>query len=197
MNGILIVLVLFTSVSLSVRAQTLDPEARRLLQIEDAAKAAVEAWNPRFTTYGMSDFPEPVKELFTHRARELPMAVRGDFNGDGAGDYAFMGHDARRTYVVFALKLPRGYRVVVAHTETYRDPRKSAVPAGDRTAPGLALYIGLAEKEEIGMSRINSAADVLFIENYGGTNDLYQVKGEKPVLIPELFGGLSGGGPHR
>lgn len=169
-------------------AQTIDAEAVRQLKIEPAARKAIEKWNPRFTSYEMSDFPPLVKGLFSNRQRELPMAVRGDFNGDGATDYAVLGFDARKTYVIFALKFPRGYKVKVAHQKAYQDPRKSSVTNGMKTEPGLPIYIGLAEKEEIGASQINSMADVLFYETFGGANALYQVKGERPQAIPELFG---------
>lgn len=169
-------------------AQTIDSEAMTSLEVDLSAKKAIEKWNPRFTTYEMSDFPVLVKDLFANRKRELPMAVKGDFNGDGAVDYAFLGHDAKKTYAVFALKFPVGFKIKVAHSEAYLDPKKSSVTDGTMSAQGLTLYIGLAEKQEIGMSRINSSADVLFVETFGGPNSLYQVKGDRPSKIPELFG---------
>lgn len=116
------------------------------------------------------------------------MAALGDFNGDGTTDYAFLGHDAKKTYAIFALKFPTGFRIKVAHSESYRDPRKSSVTNGVSSSQGLSLYIGLAEKQEVGMSRINTSADVLFVETFGGPNSLYQVKIDRPIKIPELFG---------
>ncbi|MBX3017514.1 MAG: hypothetical protein KF767_06485 [Bdellovibrionaceae bacterium] len=172
--------------AISVGAQTIDIEAMRSLKIDHAAKRAIEKWNPRFTTYEMNDYPAPVRELFTARAHELPMAARGDFNGDGSIDYAFMGHDAKKTYFVFVLKFASGYKVKVARAEKYLDPRRSSIQNGKSATPGLSIYIGLADQEDSARGR--SQGRVLFIESFGGATRLYQVRGDRPALIPELFG---------
>lgn len=162
-----------------------DADTLKLQNLDPKFAKAIEKWNPKFKTYQLNDYPKLVRDLFTQRRTELPMAVRADFNGDGLVDLALMGHDQKNTYVLFVAKFPKGEKVVQVIKLDNMDPTKLKATNGEVTEPGLPLYIGLAEGEEIGRSDVKKSADSLFVETFGGKNDLYQLDVDRLHKIPD------------
>ena len=70
------------------------------VQINEALQKSILKWDADFKVFPLKSFPPTVIGLFRDAKDELPMAVGGDFNGDGEKDYAVMGYNKTQRKIV-------------------------------------------------------------------------------------------------
>lgn len=80
--------------------------------LSDELKAAIKRFDPDFKLYEVEDFDPDVLDLFIDEGKATPMAVLGDFNGDGVTDVAIFGQNLKNQVALAAISSPQGYRIL-------------------------------------------------------------------------------------
>lgn len=150
------------------------------LQINEDIQKALSQWDKDFQVFPLKSFPPTVIGLFRDAKDELPMAVGGDFNGDGQKDFAVMGYNKTQQKIVFLIKQDAGYLAVPVKEEKYKDPQNSYLDTEETgREKGLSTYLSLLPSKNIEMAKKTSflqKPDALQIENYGGATTAYYLK---------------------
>lgn len=150
------------------------------VQINDDLQKTLSQWDKEFKVFPLKSFPPTVIGLFRDAKDELPMAVGGDFNGDGKKDFAVMGFNKTQQKIVFLIKQNEGYLAVLVNAEPFKDPKTSFIDTEETgREKGLSLYLSLLPAKSIEMGKKASFVqkpDALQIENYGGVTTAYYLK---------------------
>ncbi len=150
------------------------------VQINEDLQKTLSQWDKEFKVFTLKSFPPTVIGLFRDAKDELPMAVGGDFNGDGKKDFAVMGYNKTQQKIVFLIKQNEGYLAVLVSAQAYKDPQTSFIQTEETgREKGLSLYLSLLPAASIEISKKTSFVqkpDALQIENYGGVTTAYYLK---------------------
>jgi hypothetical protein len=150
------------------------------VQISEDIQKALKKWDANFQVFPLKSFPPTVIGLFRDAKNESPMAVSGDFNGDGQTDFAIMGFNKTQQKIVILVKQEKDYIPVLVNTEKYKDPEKSFLDTEDTgREKGLSTYVSLLSAKDIEVGKKSTFAkkpDALQIENYGGVTTAYYLK---------------------
>lgn len=163
-----------TAFSQANRRKTLAPEivqknGEAVVRLGDDAKKALKAKDPTFRILKPSQFQQHILTYFD--SKELPMAVSGDFNGDGKKDMVVMGisssSDKVRVYALISQKIG-GYSAEMIE-EWKKDPRDTNKwrPLGksEYSLRLWALYLSLADSFEKQTHNLSRKKDALKIES--------------------------------
>ena len=150
------------------------------VQINEDLQKTLAQWDKDFKVFPLKSFPPTVIGLFRDAKDELPMAVGGDFNGDGKKDFAVMGFNKTQQKIVILVKQNEGYTAVLVNAEPFKDPKTSYIDTEETgREKGLSLYLSLLPAKSIEMGKKTSfiqTPDALQIENYGGVTTAYYLK---------------------
>lgn len=122
-----------------------------VLQLGSVLEAELKKFNSDFKVYLPENFVPSLVEDYVHTsprlstngkttdcaslepppATELPMAVVGDFNGDGKNDAVLMGDDKKNHLVLGALSSGKTYKISVIERAKYVRPEDSFHPPFD------------------------------------------------------------------
>jgi len=84
-------------------------------------EAALAKANPDFKMFTADDYLPSVKMLFLNLRDETPMAIVGDFNGDGQKDIVVMGHARNERLVYAVISVKNGYVAQLVDREALDD----------------------------------------------------------------------------
>jgi len=184
----------FTAANVAFADITFNKPQHGVLQINETLQKTLSQWDKQFTAFPIKSFPPTVIGLFRDSKDELPMAVAGDFNGDGKKDYALMGFNKTEQKIVVLINQGTSYLPVLVNTEKYKDPQTSILDTEDTgREKGLSTYISLLPAKNIELGKKSSFTkkpDALQIENYGGVTTAYYLKtsGKNKVEVKEYKG---------
>ena len=172
------IILVFTHSSLALTAPVItNTAAKKEVVLGAAATKALKKWNPGFQVFSVNDFPAAVVDLFKDAPKELPMAVAGDFNGDGKEDIAVVGHSAVNTFFVILVAGPAEYTVVLAETQAYKDPKNQSLTTetGD-VQTGLSTYLSLLPAKDLRFKNPKKKLDAIQIETYNADTRAFYIK---------------------
>ena len=142
-------IMLLISISPPALAEIVEPKidlAEETVELGPSVTAALRAWKLDFRLYKPEDYMAPARATLEHTNRGLPMALMGNFNGDGIADIVLMGHTADREIVVLvnSNKEKGKYEVFeVTNSPAVPNPRNLENNVGGAIYFGLDTYLSL------------------------------------------------------
>ena len=149
-----------------------------LSELPVSARQAVSIWNVNFRPFAMSNYVNDVQELFTDLAREAPMRVIADFNGDQIDDYALLGEAGGQQFLIIVAS---GKRWQVLEVEKWSEPnfKNSSIPSLKGVSTGVPVYVSKASGSLADSFKASRKRDVLQLEAYLGSVRLFGIDGTK------------------
>ena len=141
-------------------------KSKQKLILDEKIKAILKEKYPNFKPYNFKDFTKPSRKLMTGLRNNLPMAIKGNFDGNSADDIILMGTDENKAFAIAFLFNERG---MVTSQSVYEF---------ESLEPGKAVdsYLVKIPKSKIQHS-VGESRDALQVEKFGG------------VAVPILFDG--------
>ncbi len=95
----------------------------------ESVQSALHQYDSNFKLYRAENYIPSIQENYKRLAYDqAPMAVTGDFNGDGKTDIAVMGFSGQTTSYLGIVSTGTGYKVYKIDSEGYLDPANSFYP---------------------------------------------------------------------
>lgn len=149
-----------------------------LTEMPVEARQAVSIWNLNFKPFAMENFTNEVQDLFSDLAREAPMRVIADYNGDGVEDYALLGEAVGQQYLIVVVSGKKWSVVEVEKWSSVKFKKTMIVGMKDK-APGVPFYIVKASGSLADSYALKHKREALQLEAYLGSVTLYSINGKK------------------
>lgn len=151
--------------------QIINTTNRQEVKLGVDVENALKAYDPAFKIMPMSKYAPEIPSLFKDYPNELPMAVIGDFNGNGLkNDIAVMGYVADTVKVVMVIFEKSKYKAFEAVSI-----KSNSFSSGK---PWIQ-YLGRADKRELQAMEFTGNQDMLKLEVHMAGTSLYVFKNNR------------------
>lgn len=117
----------------------LKPEYLESLSLTEKMRAAIVEHNPDFKEWDIAAFSSTQTKHYHYSDKNLPFAVKGDYNGDGIEDLAISGHDLDGNLILVLLASGDKYSVMeAAKSKAYKLAREKGTELA--YTPGAILF---------------------------------------------------------